>query len=196
MSKKEIKSIIESVQIITVVQYNDYLKKSSKEIHDVFSYNLRPADNVYPEVNLREFCNSFIADDLEWCDECDIEEYKQKYEHDRVMALKTIDYKVKNVVVHINYPVTNPACFKFNCENISVTYGMVLYLYTYAYQLMYKLEDEECGPTPNIPGMINRGKSDGQFGIWGYDIGDLVYNGSSLIHVCDDTVVCYFSCDS
>jgi hypothetical protein len=43
------------------------------------------------------------------------------------------------------------------------------------YQRIYDEEDETAGgPTPNIPGLLNRGRSEGTYGIWGHDLGDLV----------------------
>lgn len=43
------------------------------------------------------------------------------------------------------------------------------------YKRIYREEDAGVGkPTGNIPGMLNRDFSDGPYGIWGHDIGDLV----------------------
>lgn len=100
------------------------------------------------------------------------------------------------IYVTIDYSLTNKAVLKFT-SNVPVTYGLLLYAYTMAYQLVYKTEDEDVGtPTGHIPGMLNRAKSNGRFGIWGHDIGDLVYNGNSCISIFDNHVICYFLCDS
>ena len=43
------------------------------------------------------------------------------------------------------------------------------------YHDIYRKEDKAVGkPTGHIPGMLNRDFSDGTYGIWGHDIGDLV----------------------
>jgi hypothetical protein len=43
------------------------------------------------------------------------------------------------------------------------------------YKRIYDEEDETAGgPTPNMPGMLNRGRSKGTYGIWGHHIGDLL----------------------
>jgi hypothetical protein len=40
---------------------------------------------------------------------------------------------------------------------------------------MYAEEDETSGGNPgHIPGMLNRNTSEGKYGIWGHDIGDLL----------------------
>lgn len=95
----------------------------------------------------------------------------------------------------IDYPVSNIACVGYDTSDL--TLGKVLYLYTQAYQHMYKCEDDDVGAvTENISGMFNRQKSSGRFGIWGHHIGDLVYNGFSSIKVYGDIAVAHFSCDS
>jgi hypothetical protein len=45
------------------------------------------------------------------------------------------------------------------------------------YARIYREEDEACGPTDYIPGMLNRDFSDGPYGIWGHDIDDLAIEG-------------------
>jgi hypothetical protein len=42
------------------------------------------------------------------------------------------------------------------------------------YERIYREEDEAVGRTGHIPGMLNRDKSEGPYGIWGHDIDDLV----------------------
>lgn len=42
------------------------------------------------------------------------------------------------------------------------------------YERIYLEEDVDVGPTAHIPGMLNRDRSHGPYGIWGHDIGDLV----------------------
>lgn len=51
------------------------------------------------------------------------------------------------------------------------------------YQTIYEIEDNEANPNdyiPTSPGMINRGKSFGPFGIWGHVLGDLVLEGLEI----------------
>jgi len=110
---------------------------------------------------------------------------------------KELQYNVKYVVAKIYYPVYRPAIFKFDCSSVKLTYGKLLTLYTYAYQLMYKLEDDDVGElADHIPGMLNRCRSNGRFEIWGHDIYDLVYNTLSTLEYTNDTVICEFGVSS
>jgi hypothetical protein len=106
---------------------------------------------------------------------------------------------IKKVYTAIRYPLSRPArfCYDITVEDSNpLTVGHLLYIYTLAYQMVYALEEEEEGDPGHIPGMLNRSKSDGPFGIWGHDIEDLVYNGGSTIEVYDGYVICDFDCDS
>jgi hypothetical protein len=202
MQEEDMKMIIDSVVAIDELEYNKYLKKSEGVISDVFSYCKSPVDDIYPNVTLNQFCNGFdIKDDEcnpdDYEDENDYKRYQKDKINDKMLSYQTINSNIDNVVVCIEYPVTNAAYFKYDCGNVNVTYGLVLYLYTYSYQLMYNLEEEDMKePSTNIPGMLNRASSNGRYGIWGHDIGDLVYNGNSKLNICNATVVCSFNCDS
>lgn len=107
----------------------------------------------------------------------------------------TVEPNIKTVYTIITYPLSKPAIIKFDCL-VPITYGVLLYIYTYAYQLVYKLEEENVGNPGLIPGMLNRAKSKGMFGIYGHNIDDLVYNGNSIIEIHDDYIICDFHCDS
>jgi len=49
------------------------------------------------------------------------------------------------------------------------------------YQHIYKEEDAASNiPPGNIPGMLNRNSTDGPYGIWGHDIGDLYFEGIEI----------------
>ncbi len=102
---------------------------------------------------------------------------------------------IKCVYVSITYPLTNPAIIRFKC-NQSITYGILHYLVTAAYQIVYKIEEDDDADPGLIIGTFNRAKSNGRFGIWGHDITDLVYNSCSTINIYDDYIVCNFDCDS
>lgn len=115
-------------------------------------------------------------------------------EGDRILARN-----VKDIYAIITYPLSTRASIHFHLENdgVDVTYPLLLYLHTCAYQLVYQLEDDDVGkPTGNIKGMFNREKSDGRFGIWGHHIDDLVYSGNSKVEIYSGSVVCQFNCDS
>lgn len=79
-----------------------------------------------------------------------------------IVSKSNINY----VHARIDYPLSNRATIQFKC-NTKITYGILLYLYTIAYQLVYKIEDLDVGcPTENNSGTFNRQTSDGRYGIW------------------------------
>lgn len=45
------------------------------------------------------------------------------------------------------------------------------------YRAIYAEEEAAAGPTGHVPGMLNRAKSEGPYGIWGHDITDLYFEG-------------------
>jgi hypothetical protein len=118
---------------------------------------------------------------------------------DKEKAKILLDNKIKYVYAIIDYPLSTCAMIKFTCYT-SVTYGMLLYFYTIAYQLVYEIENNDVDhSTGYIEGMFNRKKSTGRFGIWGHDIEELVYNGYSHIFTLEnisDSIFCHFDCDS
>ena len=102
---------------------------------------------------------------------------------------------IKKVICVITYPVTNPAIIEFTI-NVNLNYGVLLYLYTVAYQIMYGTEECDDEDPGFIDGMFNRNSSYGRFGIWGHVINDLIYNSSSKLNVHQDYVIFEADCDS
>lgn len=99
-----------------------------------------------------------------------------------------------DIYLFINYPVETPAVFK--CSPQKLSYLQLLYLYSKAYQMMYKLEDADCGTTGFIPGMINRAASNGRYGISMHHIGNLTYNGTATIEYYKKATIIELDCDS
>ena len=103
---------------------------------------------------------------------------------------------IKTVYAEISYPLTNNAYIECTlAPNVNLTFGMLLYIYTVAYQLVYKIEDAENCPQVSAS-CVNMGTTAGYFGIWGHYICDLLYNGSSTIMIGGDYIKCEFHCDS
>lgn len=63
---------------------------------------------------------------------------------------------------------------------------------------IYKIEDDtiETKNKKQNVAMLNRCETDGEFGIWGHDIGDLIYNGSGKIDIGDEYIYVNLYCDS
>ena len=73
----------------------------------------------------------------------------------------------------IDYPLNKPFKGTFKTSSRGMTRQEFADLAAKTYQMIYKIEDDMEGPTPNIPGMLNRQTSDGPFGIWGHSIDGL-----------------------
>lgn len=75
----------------------------------------------------------------------------------------------------IDYPVSNPYRKRFNTGKKGMTRLKLADFICKHYRKMYAEEDKTAGGDPgHIPGMLNRSQSEGKYGIWGHDIGDLV----------------------
>lgn len=171
---------------VKVLETNDFdckkgdLPKITKEklssfVEDIFGYDHCPSDEL-----------------------TDIDSYYKEFGKKYIKMAKTIIAPdIRKVYCYITYPLDNPALIKFVC-NKPVTYGMLLYCYTYAYQLVYDLEDKDVrSKTETVkPNMLNSDESGGRFGIWGHSIGELGYNGGCKIKIYKTKVICSFSCDS
>ena len=48
------------------------------------------------------------------------------------------------------------------------------------YERIYREEEEAVGNPGHIPGMLNRARSPGPYGIWGHDFGDLYFEGIEI----------------
>lgn len=75
----------------------------------------------------------------------------------------------------ISYPLSTPAKFKINSGKRGISRGKLVSLICKYYHKIYEIEDGSTKIKPSkIPGMYNRNITDGKFGIWGHDIGDLI----------------------
>ena len=48
------------------------------------------------------------------------------------------------------------------------------------YERIYKEEENQAGNPGHIPGMLNRARSLGKYGIWGHDFEDLYFEGIAI----------------
>lgn len=92
-----------------------------------------------------------------------------KYKQDDVV-LKPGDY-----ILVIDYPVTVFYTTPLTVEASGLTRGGLVQFICRHYKKMYKEEDSGSKiKAGNIPGMYNRNETNGKYGIYGHDIGDLV----------------------
>ena len=84
--------------------------------------------------------------------------------------------------ITITYPLTNAVVFE-SLYPIKTSYELIKF-FVDCYNMVYFIEDQTIDypdePADYIPGMLNRTRTNGAFGIWGHDIGDLVLEGIIL----------------
>jgi hypothetical protein len=82
------------------------------------------------------------------------------------------------ITLNIDYPLNNPAKFILKSAVNGFTKKQLIIEISKKYHEVY-VEEEKTAKTKTIPidkreGVINRNETDGIYGIWGHDIGDLV----------------------
>jgi hypothetical protein len=170
--------------------------KPHQKLEDVLRAYGMPCQNAD---SAEGFLAKVITDHVEWVLDM-IEDWSDEEARSvlETGALAKEIGQITTVYTRITYPLSRPALFRFDLElnNKTLTAGHLLWIYTIAYHNVYDMEEKESGDPGRITGMFNRAKSNGPFGIWGHDISDLIYNGSSIIEVYDTQVFCEFECDS
>lgn len=74
------------------------------------------------------------------------------------------------------YPLSVEARFTHTLSQ-EMTGEDILSLARSDYERIYKEEDTAAGDPGHIPGMLNRSRSEGPYGIWGHDFSDLYFEG-------------------
>jgi len=103
-------------------------------------------------------------------------EYSKKY---KMLKPDEVVIRKHNIVIEYSYPLSNKVDFSHKRKG-GWTRKALFAAIQKDYAKIYRDEDKAVGPTDNIPGMFNRDKSDGPYGIWGHDIGDLVVEGVAV----------------
>jgi hypothetical protein len=81
---------------------------------------------------------------------------------------------MKEINIEYSYPLSNSVIFSFITNNqLGFTRAELAKKICDCYKQIYDAEDA-VGYPGHIPGMLNRNESNGQYGIWGHDIGDLL----------------------
>ena len=81
---------------------------------------------------------------------------------------------MKEIRIQYTYPLSNSVIMGFDADNgTGFTRAELARKVCDGYKRIYDAENA-VGDPGRIPGMLNRAKSDGPYGIWGHDIGDLV----------------------
>lgn len=168
------------------------------EERDIFEYGQAPSADL--SIVYTAFWDDYAKDGLEMASEYEDTEVINALNTSLCRAATKLPVNPKCIEMVIDYPLSRPASITFTrLSDIKLTYGMLLYMYTAAYQLVYTIEDNSIEELPTTVSkiMINRALSKGPYGIWGHSIYDLVYNGCSVIETDKDgNIRCSFDCDS
>ena len=112
-------------------------------------------------------------------DACDIEPLMRK-------ALTSDDtiFAGKDISFVLNYPLTNPASFTIS-RPLGWRAKDVISAIANAYAEVYNTEDKTVKEHPVTPEgergfLMNRNKTDGEYGIWGHDMADLYLEGFTI----------------
>jgi hypothetical protein len=117
------------------------------------------------------------------------------WKNDPDMSQDTVDpkelvLKEGEYSLEITYPLTNPFNTKFKVSEKGFSRRELVKFIIDCYQYIYKQEESEVGDPGNIPGMLNRARSSGSYGIWGHGLGDLMLHtayveGNKITVDCD-----------
>lgn len=91
----------------------------------------------------------------------------------------------KCVTLWLDYPLDDEYSFKIYPEDVSkgFTRGHLIREIKRTYDKLYAEEEETSSlPVENIPGMLNRATTDGNYGVWGHALDDLVLHTISYDH--------------
>lgn len=80
----------------------------------------------------------------------------------------------KNYTLTIDYPLSTPAIIDVVTDENGMTRENFVDLVTRCYREIYETEDKTSSVEPGyIPGMCNRVRTNGDYGIWGHVLSDL-----------------------
>lgn len=107
-----------------------------------------------------------------WAMPVDNSYWKKKYGELEIINPNEIITKAQEITIQFDYPLSNEVDFTFKSKN-GFTRKKFYECIVKGYKRIYAAEDDPG----HIPGMYNRASSEGPYGIWGHDIGDLVVEG-------------------
>ncbi|SEP59819.1 hypothetical protein [Flavobacterium urocaniciphilum] len=98
-------------------------------------------------------------------------------EIDRLIGSDEIVVPFSEIILNIDYPLNNPASFVLKSSTNGFTKRELILEISKLYYEIYNVEENTSNiktiPIEQRKGVINRNQTDGKYGIWGHDIGDL-----------------------
>ncbi|KAF2075368.1 hypothetical protein CYY_003344 [Polysphondylium violaceum] len=118
-------------------------------------------------------------------------------ENEIVLPSKIIAEGISFVYCVIDYPLEEEAYIKVSFPSPkSITNYELLAIHAKVYQYIYEIENTTFPDPGTVPGMLNRAKSHGKYGIWGHYLEDLIYNSSGGVKIYNNFIFCEFDVDS
>lgn len=165
IEKKELEEIYQKINDLcgeeTCAEYGDgeYRINGVKIPDELWKRKMELLDKIYADVKM--------------CYPADLEESLQIAKDHNKKLDKPIP---KGARMYYDYPLSFVVIGEIQ-RDIYDTSDIVL-AFCQGYQEIYRLEEDSCKVQPaHLPGMMNRNMTDGCFGIWGHDLGDLVLEG-------------------
>ncbi len=102
-----------------------------------------------------------------------------------------------NITIRITYPLKIPATFDHSSDTCTgFTRKQLAKIIARDYHRVYDEEKESQLAEPQKhPMLINRGTSNGKYGIWGHDIGDLILH-TAVVNNENGQIIVDVDCDS
>jgi hypothetical protein len=128
----------------------------------------------------RQYCIDYY--DSVWDDACAMMIDPRYSEESKIIQPNEVIIKAHTITIEYDYPLSTTVRFQHTNKK-GWTRRRLFKAIQKDYLRIYREEDEDDGPTDNIPlllgndGMLNRGFSDGRYGIWGHDLKDLCLEG-------------------
>lgn len=142
-----------------------------------------PNSEDLPEIKSNIYDASFPNDDgtsfnmtLRICPE-DEKDLSADVEDADDIYIKESDCKIQ-----FSYPLALDRPVIFQCvtkNNAPITKGIFIQIVRMIYAQIYEIEEKTTTIEPDlVPNMLNRNKTNGQYGIWGHGIEDLFFEGA------------------
>ena len=178
--------IIQLVLVLTLLTSCDFQKASDKKTtpevealnnEELESNSQNNQDELIATVEFgikanKEELNDFEDGIIPW-----ISIENPEDEINRLIDADKVVISYSEVTAIIDYPLNNPTEFLLKSSTKGFTKKQLVLEISKKYHEIYEVE-ERSATTKTIPvekrkGLINRNETDGKYGIWGHDIGDL-----------------------
>ena len=97
----------------------------------------------------------------------------------RLTHLDTVVTDLAEIYIEFDYPLNNPVIIKFTNDGGFTVRDFAKAVHK-GYTKIYAEEEAAVGDPGHVPGLLNRDRSSGPYGIWGHDLRDLFLEGFTM----------------